>query len=217
VTTILVVADEPRELPRPDALRSISPDLVLSCGDLPFESLEQIVDVCNVPLLYVPGNHDPALGGAESFSPFAYLTSSWSEPRGPQGGQNIDGDVAEAAGVVVAGLGGSLRYRDGPNQYPEGQMRRRAMRLARRIRRRRLALDVLVTHAPPRGVGDGEDPAHRGFACFHELLTTLRPAFHVHGHIHPHGPRRPEGRVGTTRVVNAVGHRVLHLARGLAR
>src|SRR5215210_4093008 len=33
-------------------------DLVLGCGDLPFYYLEYIVTVLNVPLYYVPGNHD---------------------------------------------------------------------------------------------------------------------------------------------------------------
>ena len=33
-------------------------DLVLACGDLPFYYLEYIVTVLDVPLYYVPGNHD---------------------------------------------------------------------------------------------------------------------------------------------------------------
>ena len=59
-TKILIVADEvtPR-LDRPE-VKDLRPDLVVSCGDLPFDYLEYLVTVLNVPLVYVPGNHDPA-------------------------------------------------------------------------------------------------------------------------------------------------------------
>ena len=56
---ILAVADEP--YPGLPDLTTARPDVVLSCGDLPWDDLERIVDVTNVPLLFVPGNHDPAL------------------------------------------------------------------------------------------------------------------------------------------------------------
>lgn len=209
--TILVVADEPDAIPRAAALRDIAPDIVVSCGDLPFDVLEGIVDVCNVPLLYVPGNHDPRIK-EQSLSlapPFAMPSADSSS--GPRGGQNIDGRVQEVAGVRVAGLGGSIRYRRGPNQYTQRQMRMRCLRLevAERVRRRHV--DVLLTHSPPLDVGDDDDPAHRGFAAFHRLIRVLKPRYHVHGHIHPHGRRPPQQVVGDTTIVNAVGYRVLSL------
>jgi len=33
----------------------------------------------------------------------------------------------------------------------------------------------------------------------------------LHGHIHPHGEPVPDRRIGTTRVVNVVGRKVLEL------
>lgn len=45
-------------------------------------------------------------------------------------------------------------------------------------------LDVLVTHAPPRGLGDREDPAHQGFESIKWLLRFARPRYQLHGHIH---------------------------------
>jgi uncharacterized RDD family membrane protein YckC len=53
------IADEP--FPGLPDVTGAKPDLVVSCGDLPWDDLERIVDVANVPLVYVPGNHDPAL------------------------------------------------------------------------------------------------------------------------------------------------------------
>ena len=125
----------------------------------------------------------------------------------------MDGRVVQVAGLRVAGLGGSVRYKDGPNQYTQAQMRRRAFRLAARCRFRRAVgrdptrrVDLLVTHAPPLGVGDApDDPAHVGFAAFHLMVRTLAPRVLLHGHIHPYGRVVPEVTMGDTVVRNVVG------------
>ena len=99
---------------------------MLGCGDLPFDYLEYLVSRLDVPLLYVPGNHDPSLKPPDmTWMP---LRSELPVP-GPQGCTNIDGRVVEVNGLRVAGLGGSLRYKEGPNQYTQAQMGRRALRL----------------------------------------------------------------------------------------
>ena len=46
-------------------------------------------------------------------------------------------------------------------------------------------MDILLTHAPPRGVGDGPDPPHQGFPIFNALTRWLRPALLLHGHVDP--------------------------------
>ena len=38
-------------------------DLILGCGDLPFEYLGYLMNALDVPLVFVPGNHDPDLSG----------------------------------------------------------------------------------------------------------------------------------------------------------
>ena len=43
-----------------------------------------------------------------------------------------------------------------------------------------------MTHAPPRGVHDGEDLTHQGFEAFHRFLQMARPRLMLHGHIHAH-------------------------------
>ena len=45
---------------------------------------------------------------------------------GPCGAVNADGRIVRIAGLRIAGLGGSIRYNDGPNQWTERQQRRRA-------------------------------------------------------------------------------------------
>src|SRR5215471_15859877 len=56
---VLAVADEVADALYGDTLDRLKPDLILSCGDLPFEYLENLVTRAGVPLLYVLGNHDP--------------------------------------------------------------------------------------------------------------------------------------------------------------
>ena len=72
-------------------------------------------------------------------------------------------------------------------------------------------MDVVITHSPPLDCGDGDDPAHRGFAAFHRLLDELEPRLMLHGHIHPHGLPRPDRTLGPTRIVNVVPYRLIEL------
>lgn len=214
MTRILAVADEP--FPGlPDVLDA-RPDLVLSCGDLPWDDLERIVDLANVPLLFVPGNHDPALVPARAqVWPLTIEIRDLADPPGPRGCTNVDGRIEDAAGLRIAGLGGSIRYRQGPHQYTQAQMARRARRLTRRARLKRLrdgrGVDVLIAHSPPKDLGDEGDRAHEGFRAFHDLVRRLSPRLLLHGHIHPYGIPRLDRYLGETRVVNVVPYKVIDL------
>lgn len=190
----------------------LRPDIVLSCGDLPFDYLEYLVSRVDVPLLYVPGNHDPGLRLPDTtWSPLQFDTPV----PGPEGCENIDGRITEALGLRVAGLGGSLRYKSGPNQYSQAQMRWRALNLEIRVRlkrvRNRRKLDILVTHAPPFGFADAQDAAHVGFASFNRLIRSSQPLLAVHGHVHPYGRTQPERRSGITRVINVVPSHLIEI------
>ena len=213
-TRILAVADEVEESLYGDRLDTLRPDFVIGCGDLPFDYLEYLVSRVNVPLYYVPGNHDPSLKEPDTtWTPLRAVVEL--PPPGPEGCINVDGRVVEVRGLRIAGLGGSLRYKEGPNQYSQAQMGRRALRLELRLRLNRVRngrkLDVLVTHAPPFGLAQAEDAAHVGFVAFLRLIRSFRPLLAVHGHIHPYGRVLPERKVGPTRVVNAVPFRLIEL------
>ena len=94
--------------------------------------------------------------------------------------------------------------------------------MRRRIRKLRFALwrsggvDVVVTHAPIQGIGDGEDPAHRGFAAFHKLLDRYKPKYWIHGHVHLNYGQDPTRlrNYGETTVVNATERYVLDIPEG---
>lgn len=143
-------------------------DLILSCGDLDAEYLSFLATFFYGPVLYVHGNHDDS-----------YQTDP------PGGCTCIEDRVFCFKGLRIAGLGGSMRYKPGRNQYTQAQMTLRAMRLWPRIRpRRRRKLDILLTHAPAYGLGDGPSLAHTGFKAFRSILDTCSPRYMIHGHVH---------------------------------
>jgi len=212
LTRILAIADEVDEGLYTDKLAQLRPDLAVSCGDLPFDYLEYIVSRLDVPLVYVPGNHDPEVRSADPT--WAPLRTD-NPQRGPLGCDNADGRVVVAAGLRIAGLGGSMRYKRGPNQYTDAEMRWRALSLEVRIRLNPAPgarkLDLLLTHAPPLGWGAPNDLAHRGFAAFVRLVKDLTPRLLIHGHVHPYGRAQPERKLAGTPIINAVPSRLVEL------
>jgi len=178
-------------------------DLILSCGDLPYDYLEYLVDAFDVPLLYVHGNHDRPVE-AEG----RVITA-------PQGATSVEDRVVKARGLLIAGLGGSPRYTSrSAHQYTEREMRRRVRKLARRLRWAELRgrrLDIFLTHAPPRGIHDHTDPAHQGFQCFLPLVERYRPRYHLHGHSPPRPGRSPRTQHGETEVIHVRAHDLIEV------
>lgn len=142
-------------------------DIILSCGDLPKKYLEYLTNFTAAPILYVHGNHDGSYKGDE-----------------PGGCICVDGEVYIWKGLRIMGLGGCIRYnREDTYQYTEKEMRRRARKLwfkAHRVG----GIDLLLTHAPAKGLNDGGDKAHMGFETFNGLLEDYQPKWFVHGHVH---------------------------------
>ena len=168
-------------------------DLIFSCGDLPPEYLTALSHAYSAPLYYVSGNHD-----------IRYKT------KPPEGCTNLHGRLVRIEGLKILGLEGSFWYNGGPYQYTEEQMRSF-------IRRLRLAMwwqkgiDIVVTHAPPYRIQDGDDLCHRGFECFRWLINKYQPKYFIHGHIH-RDFADASGRVtveGSTKVINTYGFHFL--------
>ena len=162
-------------------------DLIISCGDLNAKYLSFLVTMAKCPVLYVHGNHDVNYDQVP-----------------PEGCDCIDGHIVEYNGIRILGLGGCRRYHPGPHQYSDSEMRRRILRLSWKLKRLG-GVDIVVTHAPPAGLGDDEDPAHWGFDALVSFLDKYRPKFLVHGHVHTSYnhqiPRVIE--YGDTKVLNA--------------
>jgi hypothetical protein len=205
---MLVVSDDVSRLldssRAPDIIGKV--DFIISCGDLPFDYLELLMSCFNTPMYYVLGNHD-----GEGF----YRENGRVDYQ-PDGGESIDGRALEAQGILLAGLGGSIRHGFTlKNQYTEAEMWRRVLRLTPQLlsnqARYGRRLDIFVAHSPARGIHESEDPAHRGFAAFRWLLEWAKPRWMLHGHsqfIRP--PHSLQTRVGTTDVTYVPPYRVLH-------
>lgn len=141
-------------------------DLIISCGDLKADYLSFLVTMGRAPVLYVAGNHD---------------NRYQHEP--PGGCDCIDDQFVVYNGVRILGLGGCRRYHPGPYQFTEGQMRRRIQKLKYQLWKHK-GVDIVVTHAPPYGVGDSDDQAHWGFESLLELIDRYHPQYLLHGHVH---------------------------------
>ena len=168
-------------------------DLILSAGDLDSAYLSFLVTMGHAPVFYVHGNHD----GRYTLFP-------------PEGCECIEDRVVTFQGVRILGLGGSVLYNGGSFQYTERQMRRRVFRAGFPIRRAK-GVDLIVTHAPPKGVGDDADYAHRGFEACLPLLRRWRPKALIHGHVHVLFGVNRVNRCGETLVINATRRCDLYL------
>jgi len=151
-------------------------ELIIGCGDLPYPYLENIVTFLNVPLFYVPGNHDPKYHESDSKTLV-------------EGGSNLDLKTARVKTFLIGGLGGSVQYRpDGTNQYTQKNAYRRAFRMLPGLLLNRVqygrALDILITHSPPFGIHDDESEAHTGLKAINWLIQVAQPRYHFHGHTH---------------------------------
>lgn len=213
---VLAVSDEVVESLCSPAVSELDPRIVLATGDLPWDYLEFLSSALDVPVVFVPGNHDPAVENSRQSRRGVFVRDGLvvDAPR-PLGAVNADLTIVEAAGLRIAGLGGCVRYRPGPNQYTQKQFDRRARTLARRARKAGGQIDVLITHAPPLGLGDGEDTAHEGIAALHGLLMEIAPAWHLHGHIHPYGQPQHDRELGTTTIRNVVPWALLDIEPSL--
>jgi hypothetical protein len=250
VVRVLAVSDVVHEALWADPAPVRGAELILACGDLPFDYLGRLMNVLDAPLVFVPGNHDPDVSGYRTSRGGLTLRAGLpARPPWPSGAVNADGRVVDIAGLRIAGLGGCPRYSPGPNQYTDWQQGWRAQRLTARARLHRLRagalppterdhppagagraapagspprsgparprlVDVLLTHAPPRGVGDRPDPPHRGFPALVTLTRQLHPALLLHGHVDP-GPDLPAAQqFDGTLVLNVTGRRLLDIEPG---
>ncbi|HPA09693.1 MAG TPA: metallophosphoesterase [Treponemataceae bacterium] len=194
-------------------------DLVISAGDLPMEYLDFIVSSLNKPLLFVFGNHNleefrlyhrtGALASTGTHLPLKPLP-----PEACHGTTYVGFKVHREGNLLVAGVSGSIRYNAGLSQYTERQMLFRLLKMLPRLLVNKLKygrfVDIFLTHAPPEGIHDKNDPCHRGFRCYLWFMRTFKPRFMVHGHIHLYDMQDVRvSRYFDTTVINAYSHHIL--------
>lgn len=179
----LVIADATPQLgmPIPEFVRAHHVDVVITAGDLSRHKLTG-VDQAGVPAMGVYGNHCRR----------GYLDVL--------GMHDLHLSTVTIGGVSFTGLEGCVRYKTDPEAalYTQDEYHRLVAKLP--------PADVLVTHCPPRGINDHDDPAHVGIDALNDWLRQASPALLIHGHTYPTHPVR---QVGATRVEYVHGGRIL--------
>jgi Icc-related predicted phosphoesterase len=189
-------------------------DMVLSAGDLKLEYYDFIVSTLNKPLFFVYGNHHLE-GRKGSDAPLERLADDETWIRGV-GATCLEGKVTRFKGIIMAGLGGSIWYNGGENQYSDFTMFLAMTRLMPAMLWHKIFhgryLDILVTHAPPYGINDLPDPCHTGFRIFLWFMRTFKPRYLVHGHVHLYDRNAArEARYAETTIINAYDHILIEL------
>jgi hypothetical protein len=183
----LLVADFHEYKIRDDRLRAAvegrSVDLIISCGDVPYATLEQFKErFPGVAIYGVHGNHCPG-------TPL------------PDGIVDLHGTVVKKGLLTFSGFEGALRYKDaGHYLYDDPDVEHLLRRLP--------PVDVMVSHAPPRGIHDGQDFAHMGFEAFRQYIDQKIPRYWIHGHAHQKDRVTP---IGETFVISVYGFKFVRL------
>ena len=169
-------------------------DVIFSCGDLKASYLSFLTTMVAAPLYYVHGNHDAS-----------YIH------KPPEGCESMENAIIEINGIRFLGFGGCKSNSPKPFHYTEKSMNKQIIKRIPQICTYG-GFDVLVTHAPAAGLGDGEDVFHQGFSSFRTLINQFTPLYHLHGHQHlNYGSKNYMIQYGATTIINAYGYRILDI------
>lgn len=201
---LLAVSDDPDPALEYEANRQALGRLdgIVGCGDLEPSYLGFLADAFHVPLAFVRGNHDR--GGQ-----WAVMTDEVPSPM-------ASGRLTELGGVTIAPFSWPGLGRDRVALRDERKAWWDVLRAARQIFFRRLLRRhgpvLIVSHAPPRGVGDtASDPYHLGYAAYRWLLDRLHPPLWLHGHTTIAAVKDWRDEHGPTTVANVTGSVVVEL------
>ena len=193
-------------------------DLILGAGDLPMDYYGYIVSSLNKKLFFVFGNHN-----LKHYNRFKGTNTPYAQEPNPLshhsfGSIFVSGKVIKEkkSGLIIAGMGGSIDYNHGENQYTDIQMYLKLFRLIPRLIWNRIFygryLDIFLTHSPPRGLNDREDPCHKGFKSFLWFMDKFKPDFLIHGHIHLYDRNEKRDiQYKNTKIINVYDYYLLNL------
>lgn len=208
---LLAVSDQVDPRIHSASLRQRMPDidLVVGCGDVPARYLEFLADALDRPVYFVFGNHH------EETTRKGFQGKRYE----PMGAQDIGGKLVTdpSTGLIIAGFPGSPKYnRETAQQYSNRAIAWMMIKMSPRLFwnkfTRGRALDVVVSHAPPRHINDREDVPHQGFPVMRKFLLVFKPAVHLHGHIHIYDRNEVvEQMYGESFVINVYPYRQVEL------
>jgi len=177
---ILIIADDEYFIKRlpPDC----QADVLISLGDMPDALILEAAVKCQCrQILAVKGNHDTS-------APF------------PAPIRDLHLNTFTFNGVKFGGFNGAWRYKPRGNfLWDHDEVESLIADFP--------PVDVFLAHNSPRGIHDRDDEVHIGFVAFTNYLTSAKPGFFIHGHMH----HEIDTVVGTTRIIGVFGYRFLTL------
>ncbi len=176
-------------------------DLVAGCGDLEPDYLSFLADAFCAPLAYVRGNHDTGAAWDDAVCERKMIPPALA-----------DGRVRDEAGLRIVGFSSSPIYNE-DRAYQRSDLSMWIRTLGLLVRERPRGPLIVLSHAAPLGVNDGDDYAHRGFSAFRWLAERLRPPLWLHGHttLLRRALDARSVRFGPTLVYNSTGATVVEL------
>lgn len=164
-------------------------DLVIGAGD--FCILRRRLDISTrilcqitVPAIFVPGNAESNEELRSAYADYPNFTI-------------LHGDSCELFGYRFFGLGGGIPitpFGAWSYDFSEGQAAGYLDGAA--------GIDVLITHSPPKNVGDSDSRGrHLGSQAVYDFIRSHQPLLHVCGHIHESW--RSISEIGATKTINA--------------
>lgn len=181
--------------------RFFGKDIIISCGDLPYDYLDYLVSTLDIPLFFVRGNHD-----------IGTRNSGFLEIPKPGGGEELHNRIVEYRGIILGGIEGSIKYKPGPYMYSQSEMWWFVFNLIPQMALNKLKkgryIDIFVSHAPPWGIHDQTDFAHQGIKAFNWFIQVFQPVIHLYGHIHVYKKGTYlDAQIGKTKIINSYGLR----------
>ena len=168
-------------------------DFIISAGDVSNRYIDFLVSTLDKDLIYVNGNHIYHTDHPITFA------------------KNIDGKFLKFKGLRILGLDGCKVYSFKEHQYTEFSM---TCKIFKNIFHLLRGVDVVVTHASPKGIHDKKERVHEGFKIYNKVIKWFKPKLWIHGHVHLHNYLElQETRVEQTKIVNVFGYKVLEVER----
>jgi Icc-related predicted phosphoesterase len=183
---ILAIADRPPQHSVKERVERERPDVICTLGDLNGIDLHELANISNIPKIGVYGNHCSG----------AYFDEL--------GIENLHLKTKEIGGVLFGGFQGSVRYKQDPSavMYTDEE--------AQELLKDFPYADILITHSPPRGVHDEDDPAHRGLKALRDYVLAKQPKYLIHGHTYVSDSTK-ETLLDSTKIVHVYADQILEL------
>lgn len=183
---ILAIADRRPKIDIPEVVKQHNVELIVTLGDLTREDILGLAQVRHVPKIGVYGNHDSG----------RYMPEL--------GIMNIHRKIWDFAGLRFGGFEGCVRYKDNPEAIMYTQQE------AKKLMVGYPAVDVFISHCPPKGINDEDSVAHQGFDALREYMDLVHPKLWLHGHTYP-DEETVQKQHGTTRIEYVFGYSIVSI------